>query len=112
MRRDVGDAEAWGLHPVIYHYHGGDRRYQHHDRQEDADPLVEDKPRPGPVPTTGPVNRHEPGRNGAAAAGTPLKGLAVAHNPWVRRALRHAPRGAPTPGRRPPRAEGGTGNSW
>jgi hypothetical protein len=102
MRRDVGDAEAWGLYPGLYHHHGEDRQ----DHQ-DADLLVEDKPRPGPAPTTDPARRHEPakrrepGRNGAK--GSPRKGLAVAHNPSVRRAMRRAPRGAPTPPGRPQR---------
>jgi hypothetical protein len=101
MRRDVGgDAEAWGLYPGYYHHHGEDR----HDRQH-ADLLVGDKPRL--ATTTDPARRHEPakrrepGRNGAK--GSPRKGLAVAHNPSVRRALRRAPRGAPTPPGRPPR---------
>jgi hypothetical protein len=92
MRRAVaGDAEAWGLYPGYHHHHHGEDRQDRHD----ADLLVGDKPRPGPVPTTDPAKRREPGRNGAK--GIPRKGLAVAHNPSVRRALRRAPRGAPIP---------------
>ena len=92
MRRDVGDAEAWGQYPTYSSYYGGDR-YHHRD----TDLLVEDKPRPGPVPVTAPAKGHEAGRTGAAWS--PLKGLAVANDPLVRRALRRASRGASTPGR-------------
>jgi LysM domain len=107
MRRHAGDAEAWwGRHRRNYHYypHHGEHRQDRHD----PDLLVEPKPRPGPDPTTAPARRHEPakrhepGRNGAK--GSPRKGLAAAHNPAVRRALRRAPRGAaPTPPGWPPR---------
>ena len=111
MRRDVaGDAEAWGLYPGYYYHHGEDRN-DRHDHQA-ADLLAEGKPRPGPVTEPArrheparshePAKSHEPGRNGAK--GSPRKGLAVAHNPSVRRALRRAPRGAaPTPPGRHPR---------
>ena len=92
MRRAVGDDEAsWGLYPS--YYHGGDRYHQHDNQATDL--LVEDEPHHrGTVPTTDPAKRHAPGRNGAA--GSPLKGLTVAHNPLVRRTLRRPSRGAST----------------
>ena len=139
LRRDVGDAEAWGLYPGYYHHNyydpHGEERYDHHDHQQQV-AIKLDRGHPGSTNaysldlrgkivaakkrgmSTAEVARafgvglstvkryakdtdllveHEPGRNGAA--GSLHKGLAVAHNPLVRRALRHAPRGASTPGR-------------